>query len=122
MTNEQIWNDERPIEYIPEFSLEIPGWIGAHITPCDIIAITEGGCASGAWMDAVTYHTANSTMDIHGDDVLEFIEEHAGELPPMPDSISWSGLAAHYLSCAVELWACMAMDELENCEPEEQTA
>ena len=88
----------------------IPAWIDASLTGSDLAAILHGGCASGAYMPAVTYHLARETMSEHGDDVLEYVEASYGELPEPPKGSSWSGIAVHYLSCAVELWA---MDQEE---------
>ena len=67
-------------------------------------AVQQGGCASGAYMPAVTYWQAAATMAEHGDDVLDYIQENYGELLTPPSNISWSGLAVFYLSMAVELW------------------
>lgn len=84
-----------------------PDWITVNQTldMADIQAIQQGGCASGAYMPAVTYHTAKETMNTYGDEVLEYIEEVYGELPQPDAGESWSGIAVFYLSIAVELWA-----------------
>ena len=79
-----------------------PAWITEPLTPYDIAAIYQGGCASGAYMPAVTYNQAIETMGEYGDDVLDFIEDNVGKLPP-PLDVSWSGMACFYLSNAVEL-------------------
>lgn len=119
MTN--LWNLEDPItDYLPEF--DIPHWIESNISPNDVAAICEGGCASGAYMPAVTYHQAIKTMSEHGDDVLQYIQDSLGILPqPKPDE-SWSGMACFYLSCAVEIWASDAELKLENDLPDEEAA
>ena len=88
-----------------DFGIDIPEWIEQDISPLDIENIQQGGCASGAYMPAVTYHSALKTMSEHGDNVLQYIEDHIEELPTPPQDTSWSGLACHYLSCAVEIWA-----------------
>jgi hypothetical protein len=82
-----------------------PDWITQELDLADIQAIQQGGCASGAYMPAVTYYQANKTMAEYGDDVLGYIESELGELPQPDKGESWSGLAVFYLSCAVELWA-----------------
>ena len=69
-------------------------------------AVQTGGCDSGAYMPAVTYYYAEQTMADHGDAVLEYIKERAGELPPPPEGSSWFDMAVFYLSYAVELWCC----------------
>lgn len=106
----------------------VPAWIDQGITPCDVAAICQGGCASGAYMPAVTYWQARETMSEHGDDVLQFIEDVRGELPSVPEGKSWSGIAVHFLSDAVELWASgiegQLVDAIEamNDEEEEEQA
>lgn len=87
-------------------NLNIPAWIEQDITLDDIKAIQQGGCASGAYMPAVTYHQALETMNEHGNDVLEYIEERMDIVDMItPQGATWSGIAVHYLSTAVELWA-----------------
>mgnify|MGYP003652729138 CR=1 FL=1 len=83
-----------------------PEWIEQPLDIADIQAIQKGGCASGAYMPAVTYHQANACMGEHGDSVLAFIEDAYGDVPSPIDGFSWSTLATFYLSTAVELWAC----------------
>ncbi len=94
-------------ETLDELTMLTPEWIidGGEFTGSDIESIQYGGCASGAYMPAVTYHRARETMSEHGDAVLEYIEECCGELPKPPANSSWSGMACFYLSTAVELWA-----------------
>ena len=99
-----LWNTETPISKCAP-DVVVPNWIDSDISPYDIAAIIQFGCASGAYMSAVTYDKALATMAEHGDDVLQYIEDALGELPKPPDSASWSGITCHYLSCAVELWA-----------------
>lgn len=108
-----LWNNETPIADL-NTDLTIPAWIEQDITPYDVAAIYEGGCNSGAYMPAVTYFFATATMAKHGDDVLQYIEELDGELPRPPAESSWSQIAVFYLSIAVELWASMAHDALED--------
>jgi len=117
-----LWNTETAISDIPGLDLDVPAWISDDIAPSDIAAIVQGGCASGAYMPAVTYHTALKTMAEHGDDVLQYIEDALGELPQPPRDTSWSGLAVFYLSTAVELWASSVESILEEHEPEGEAA
>jgi len=116
-----IWNTDTAISEIPGLNITIPAWIDDDITPADIAAIIQGGCASGAYMPAVTYYTAAQTMAEHGDDVLDYIESNYGPLPAV-NGQGWSQMACTYLSCAVELWACSVESELEAYEPEEEAA
>lgn len=93
-------------EYVEQLD-DQPDWITVNqaLDIADIQAIQQGGCASGAYMPAVTYYTATQTMSTYGDDVLQYIEDQLGELPQPRAGESWSGLAVFYLSYAVELWA-----------------
>jgi hypothetical protein len=83
-----------------------PYWLteAGELTYYDIQAVNQGGCASGAYMPAVTYHTAKQHMATHGDDILEYIEMSIGEIPAPPSTESWAGMAVYYFSMAVELW------------------
>ncbi len=99
---------------LSSLDLDVPVWIDQDLTTDDVVAIVQCGCNSGAYMPAVTYHTARSTMAEHGDDVVEFIEDHLGELPAPPARSSWSGVCVHYLATAVELWASIAESEIEE--------
>lgn len=110
MSNSILWNEDTAVT---EFDIDVPVWINQDITACDVAAIVQGGCTSGAYMPAVTYHTANDIMHEHGDDVLNYIEDALGELPSV-DGESWKGMAVKYLSAAVELWAHSVEDELAS--------
>ena len=110
-----LYDIEAPVS---EFC-SVPAWIEQDIEVCDVAAILEGGCASGAYMPAVTYYQANKTMSEHGDDVLDYIQGIYGELPKPADDISWSGLAVFYLSFAVELWANGVESDIESVDIEE---
>ena len=111
MSEKSLWNYDQPLENL---GIEPPPWIDEFITGSDLAAILQGGCASGAYMPAVTYHAATGTMSLHGDSVLEFIDDHYGH-PGFPtDAVSWSGLACHFLSIAVELWASSVELEAEE--------
>lgn len=94
---------------------DVPEWIDCDIELADVFAVNQGGCTSGAYMPAVTYHLASQTMAKFGDDVLEYIENNYGEIPAPNDGESWSGLACFYLSIAVELW-CAQFSELSSIE------
>lgn len=94
-----------------------PDWLylnGSPLEIYDIQAISQGGCASGAHMDAVTYHKAVQTMSEYGDDVLDFIENSGigTKFKLNPESQSWGGFCCDVLSMAVELW-CRQFD-LDN--------
>ena len=92
-----------------------PPWITQALSPSDIAAINQGGCASGAYMPAVTYYDASNVMNEHGNNVLDYIVEHYGELPKVADNESWSGMAGFYLSTAVELF-CLCHEDIADWE------
>jgi len=108
MSHSILWNYE---ESVTDYGVDVPAWMD-DVSPYDVAGILEGGCASGSYMPAVTYHIARDTMAEHGDDVLEYIESVYGELPAVPKGMSWSQMASFYLACAVELWASSIEDEL----------
>ena len=114
-----LWNYDEPTTNL---NIDVPAWIDQDITPADVAAIMQGGCASGAYMPAVTYHQALATMDEHGDDIFEYLEDHYGELPPMSEPTSWAGLACHYVSTAVECWAFSVESEIEAALEETEAA
>ena len=103
-----LWNYDEEITDL----VDVPEFIEQDITASQVAAIIQGGCASGAYMPAVTYHAARETMNEHGDDVLQFIEDAYGEIPKLPETTSWSSVAVFYMSVAVELWASGVEDEL----------
>lgn len=102
MTTQEQWNCEDPVRTL---GVEVPEWIDQDISPSTIQAIVQGGCASGAYMPAVTYHQAIETMHTCGDEVLDYIEDDLGDTPIPPVGSGWAGMACYYLSTAVELWA-----------------
>lgn len=59
----------------------------------------------------------NETMNKHGDEVLQYIEDALGELPKV-DGLGWGQMACAYVSTAVELWASSIESELESLEDE----
>lgn len=115
-----LWNDDEPIS--DRFDgIDVPAWIDDNISPYDIAAIVQGGCASGAYMPAVTYSDALKTMADYGDGIFDFIESRTGETMPPEAPQSWAGLAVWYVSFAVELWASETASILESAdEPEEE--
>ena len=113
-----LWNTETPIKDLPGHDIEIPSWINDDISPSDVAGILQGGCASGAYMPAVTYHSALKTMMDDGDEVLQYIEDAIGELPVVTGQ-SWGQMACTYLSTAVERWASSVENTLEDLEIEE---
>lgn len=116
MTDEQIWNCETPVAQL--LDIDAPAWIDAGVSAADVAAIVQGGCASGAYIPAVTYWQALETMTRHGDDVLQYIDDVLGKVPAPKTGESWGGIAVHYISTAVELWAHDIMGQLEDMPPQ----
>jgi len=107
-----LWENDEPVS---DLGIDVPRWIDQDITPYDVAAICQGGCASGAYMPAVTYYQALETMNEHGDDIFEYIENSYGEIPMPPDAaMYWMGMAVFYVSLAVELWASSVEDEIND--------
>jgi hypothetical protein len=116
-----LWNTETAIADIAGLDMGIPAWVNDDISPSDVAAICQGGCASGAYMPAVTYYQALATMQEHGDEVLQYIEDAIGELPSVTGQ-GWAQMACTYLSTAVELWAFSVESDLEAFEIDEEGA
>lgn len=81
-----------------------------------------GGCITGCYMPAVEYYTAMKTMTEHGDDVIEFTVNFYGGLmcppgsdDPQGEAFSWSVMACHFMSLAVDGWCVSIAEELEAC-------
>jgi hypothetical protein len=116
-----LWNTETLIEDIEGLDVDLPNWLEDDISAYDVAAICRGGCASGAYMPAVTYYKALATMQGHVDEVLQYIEDAIGELPNVTGQ-SWGQIGCTYLSTAVDLWASSVESELEAFEPEDVAA
>ena len=112
MTFRRIQDDNRTLI---STGFTVPPWISQDLTWYDVAAIYQGGCQSGAYMAAVTYWQALATMSLHGDEILDYIVDFLGELPPIRSDSSWGQIAVLYLSYAVELYASRAED---NYDPE----
>ena len=106
-----LWDNDEPVSSL---GIDVPRWIEQDITPCDVAAICQGGCSSGAYIPAVTYYKALETMNEHGDDIIEWIIECYDSLPFSKELLNWSHLAVFYLSAAVELWASGVEDEISG--------
>jgi hypothetical protein len=116
-----VYNEEALAADEYATTVDVPQWIEQDITPADVAAIVQGGCDSGAYMPAVTYHQALATMAEHGDAVWNYLDnEYDGEhfhpkLAELAGNIgSWHGLACYYVSKAVEAWAGSVESELED--------
>jgi len=115
-SDQELWDDESKVS---SHGVEVPCWVEDDIAVSTLMGIDQGGCASGAYMPAVTYHQALATMNEHGDEVCTYLEEFAGEMPVADPVELWSGLAVYFLANAVEVWAMTALGELREMEPAE---
>ena len=101
-------NDIRGYEWrdVIESMCDQPEWITQELDIADIQAIQQGGCASGAYMPAVTYWQARETMGRYGDDVLDYLEQigYDREVTLNLADDSWGGFCCKVLSMAVEIW------------------
>lgn len=120
MNSQEIWNCETPVSEL--LNITQPEWIAYELSAMDIASICNGGCASGSYMPAVTYHKAINTMADYGDEVLQYIDNVLGEMPRIPRGESWGGISCLFLSLAVELWAGDIMGQLEDLELEGEGA
>lgn len=104
-----LWENDDPItsyEHDDYATPEVPDWIDRDISPADVAAIVQGGCDSGAYMPAVTYHEALATMNEHGDEVFAYLENQGYDVPSLLEDVdSWAGMACAIVSTAVECWA-----------------
>ena len=84
-----------------------PKWINeeSEITVYDLQSIAQGGCESGAYMPAVTYHTALEVMNRHGDDITDSITDlfEDGIKYDIANE-TWAGFCSKVYSIAVENW------------------
>ena len=123
MTTQQQWDTSESINDLVGATAEdtddlndlfLPPWIESTISPYQVQSIIKGGCEGGAYLPAVVYHQAQEIMHDHGDHVLDYIESIRGDLPAPMAGSSWAGIATHYLSTAVELWAHSTAEALEG--------
>lgn len=71
----------------------------------DLQAIQQGGCASGAYMPAVTYHTALECMAEHYEEIENILADHfTGGLNFDPATETWPTFASRLVAAAVECW------------------
>ena len=99
-----MWIDKE----VRDLEITVPRWIDQDITCSDVAAILQGGCASGAYMPAVTYHEALQTMVKYEEEILDSLDGTWLEFDTGKQS--FSGLACDLVSMAVESW-CMSIEE-----------
>lgn len=107
-----LWDIETPIR---ELGVDVPAWIDQDIDGATVAAIVQGGCESGAYMPAVTYHEAVAIMAEHGDDVVEYLRDHGWtEVFTIDDQQTFRGFCCNLLSAAVESFANDAAWQVED--------
>jgi hypothetical protein len=104
-----LWIEEE----VRKFGIDVPRWIEQDITCSDVAAILQGGCESGAYMPAVTYHQALKTMEEYSEEILDMAVDCSVE-PPNILEIGWYSLACWFVSAAVELWCSSIEEELKE--------
>lgn len=82
-----------------------PAWCGDIDTWEEVQAIQRGGCASGAYMPAVTYRTAVERMTEHDSAVMNYLDDMGVDLGSVNEHPSFAAIAVRLLSTAVECWA-----------------
>jgi hypothetical protein len=96
-------------------AVDVPGWIDSGVTVGQVMAIIEGGSASGAYMPAVTYSDARKAFFSHESEVMDYIEDAGLTLLDMAFKVdSISALVCAYMSLAVELWCGQNIDDISD--------
>ena len=104
----RLYSVDRPVSC---YGIEPPGWISEPISTLDVGAILEGGCQSGTYPPAVEYRRALETMNVYGDEIIEFIANNQWGVPRFAIT-SWPRTAVKIVSTAVEMWCNNVADEL----------
>jgi hypothetical protein len=113
-----LWDyEEKPVSDY----LDVPRWVESDITCLDVAAVCQGGCASGAYMPAVTYWQAMATMNEHSDAIERYLDDSGMDILESIAYDHWAGVACTVVSSAVELW-CSSIEEelLELLEADEE--
>jgi hypothetical protein len=106
---------------LESLEIDVPNWIESDITVGEIEAIIQGGCASGAYMPAVVYRDALKTMNEHGDDVIEYLDNVGGQFDSDILGLSWSQMAVELLSRAVEYYALGLEEQIKDLRDEHES-
>ena len=129
MTDLKTVTDDRGDLWIHETDCDAPPWFcmdavseqmpdgkGWGLSVSFLRDLCQHGCASGAYMPAVLFTQAKDTMARCGDDVITYIWENLGEVPP-PETCAhpyYSAWCSHWVSMAVELWAGSLLAQVED--------
>lgn len=79
----------------------------------ELLSIYEGGCASGAYIPAVTYYTANQCMANAATSVEDELSELDYEITFNPSEDSFSQFASKLCAMAVESYVSKFSDVIE---------
>lgn len=109
MRESPLWIEDE----VRSFDIEVPAWIEQDITCSDVAAVLQGGCESGAYMPAVTYHQALATMAEHDEAILDMVKNTGATVPDVLE-VGWYRFACWLVSAAVESWCADIEDELRR--------
>ena len=99
-------------ESVKSFGIEVPEWIDQDIICSQVTGVNHGGCESGAYMPAVTYHKALETMNRYGNAVLDYLDDISPGFEIDIEGKSWGGIAVSILSSAVSFSCYVALFSL----------
>lgn len=96
----------------PRIKQPLETW-ASDLSTEEAFRVAEHGCEASPYFPAVTYYMANGIMFEHGDDVMEFIEDHGvteavTQSREFTDANSWSLMATRALITAVDGLASLA--------------
>jgi hypothetical protein len=100
MPDDILWRHEIELK---ELGIDVPEWIRPDIDTRELGAILQGGCASGAYMPAVTWTEAVRTMGRDGVQVVDYVQDNLGTATAAPAG-RWHDICSWWLVQAVELW------------------
>lgn len=108
----------------PKFDMEstiptddVPIWArGMEWRGEDVRCVAEYGCAGGTYPQAVIWNDAIETMGEFGEEIFEYLEDTFGAVPEPASGMSWGGMAVHFVSTAVQLWASYTLDRIQSGE------
>ncbi|MEE8598927.1 MAG: hypothetical protein V3S69_05375 [Dehalococcoidales bacterium] len=119
---QMLANVSGDIEAVQKFLIAVeeqPAFI-YNMQPLDTVnnlqAILQGGCASGAYMPAVTYHTANLCMAEYHTEIEELLTEDGCDSEWVFNTAtdSWACFASKLVASAVEVWVGQFADILDG--------
>lgn len=79
-----------------------PSWLIHEIDLSDVFSIYQGGCASGAFIPAVTYHIAEAWFNTHSEDMLQYVRDNDSNLVFNFNELPFSEFCTRICASAVE--------------------